>query len=264
MAEEVYLDKDDRFIATGCEGTREGLRGQPNRCNLKELCEHLWAETAGDPKPDPDNTKWQKVATDLSKFDVTKGVGAITSVSWKGQTGKAARLNPGYTGFTNVGNLVAGATDYYKVNSDVGEYALRAKQEYERIMNDPESGLTKGQKKALEKWNSQNKVAVDQVIGLRQKKIAENVLLEMAKSEYFGRPLKTSQNETWKGNTNIGSYSEADRGKTIEAYAEAFGGKTEAAKAYDNAYTKLSATTQAMEHATALNGFKDAKTTMGC
>ncbi|RJE19097.1 hypothetical protein PHISCL_08565 [Aspergillus sclerotialis] len=269
LAEEIYMDGNDRSIATGCVGTRTGLRGQANRCTLKELCEHLWAPTDGDTEPDKTATKWQGPATDLSKFDAQRGVNAVKSVTtrqevWDKKAGKYVMknvaLNPGYTGFTNIGNLVSGATDYYTVNSKVGEYALKAREEYEKVKD----SLTSGEKKAFAKWNSENKVAINQVIGLRQKEIAKNVILEMAKPTYFGRPLKTKTNKTWENNPDIKSFEEADREETIKAYASEFGGEDKAATAYDDAFKKLSDTPSAELHAKAINDFKNAKKIMGC
>lgn len=263
------MDAKDRSVATGCVGSRTGLRGQENRCTLKELCEHLWAPTKGDTEPDKTATKWQAPATDLSKFDAKRGVNAVKSVTtpqsvWDKKAEKYVTknvaLSPGYTGFTNVGNLVNGATDYYTVNSKVGEYALKARHEYENIKD----SLANGEKKAFAKWNSENQVAINQVIGLREKEIAKNVILEMAKPKYFGKPLKTKLNTTWQSNPDIKSFPEADREETIKAYASDFEGEDKAATAYDRAFNQLSETSEAKLHAKAINDFKNAKQIMGC
>ncbi|KAH7024681.1 uncharacterized protein B0I36DRAFT_416181 [Microdochium trichocladiopsis] len=41
MAEEIFTNAADRRIATGCQGTRTGLRGQRGRCNLIEFLHHI-------------------------------------------------------------------------------------------------------------------------------------------------------------------------------------------------------------------------------
>jgi hypothetical protein len=59
MAEEIFEDPSrEGGIASECVGTRTGLRGQPNQCSLRELCEYLWVPTHGEEETDRTRTNW--------------------------------------------------------------------------------------------------------------------------------------------------------------------------------------------------------------
>jgi hypothetical protein len=155
IMEELGYPKDTgrMTIATGCVGTRTGLREQPNRCLFSEFIDYLWSrENVPHPqsKPDPKLVLWGNAADATKLKDAT----ISTMTNWVSgvkntkvidpATGEPA-LNdptkpysfklvkipePGYTGLLDSSKLVASPADYYDAIYKVGVSAWNAKDAY--------------------------------------------------------------------------------------------------------------------------------------
>ncbi|OGE49045.1 hypothetical protein PENARI_c024G01498 [Penicillium arizonense] len=147
VSEEIFTDASKRTVATGCEGTREGLRGQQKRCTFIEFCDHLWHETeipaTGEMDKRPDITKtYMGTAIDKNKLTLLNyGPAAmrdgIMNLRMKLDNGKTANVPKwGYYGDLNIANLVAGGTadNYFdKVGQEFAERYWKAKEEFDIV-----------------------------------------------------------------------------------------------------------------------------------
>lgn len=198
-------------VASGCQGTRTGLRGQPNRCTLKELCEHLWMQSSwevaqlgedgkplkdsnnkiitvekSDTRPDPDKTGWTANAKEpngLLKLDVNKMMQAILNVMDPSINKKLAQK--GYYGNLNVANAIKGATDYYATMADFGRNTWKFREEALKV----ESELTPAVKKRFTTWYDYADTAAKVVVDLRLKdkyKIEEDAIKNGLKKLFDG------------------------------------------------------------------------------
>ncbi|KAJ5364021.1 uncharacterized protein N7496_009734 [Penicillium cataractarum] len=153
MEELAYPDDLGRMtIAKNCMGTRQGLRGQANRCFLSEFIDFLWSPEPGKDatsKPDADLVNWKSAKTgDLTKGEITTMTSWITQIlNTKVRdplTGEIVLNNPsepwnfklekipepGYTGFLATKKLFPDAEDYYDGISKAGKAGWDAKKAY--------------------------------------------------------------------------------------------------------------------------------------
>ncbi|RDW76306.1 uncharacterized protein DSM5745_06298 [Aspergillus mulundensis] len=192
VMEEIYDSDDyDSKVASGCQGSRTGLRGQTGRCTLKELCEHLWMQSdwevtqlgedgkpmkddegktitvpQSDSRPDPSQTGWNVNAEKgnlLDKLEPKKMIQAILAVTDK--TTKKKLDKKGYYGNLNVGNAIEGATDYYETMADFGRNTWDFRQEALKV----ESELTPAVQNRFKKWYDHADIAAKVVVDLRMK-----------------------------------------------------------------------------------------------
>ncbi|KAH8892723.1 hypothetical protein GQ53DRAFT_822240 [Thozetella sp. PMI_491] len=162
VAEEVFTDSSKWTIAKGCVGTRTGMRGQKNRCDLIDFCNHLWAETT-----DEKGNKDKYVAKDKQVWPSEKKIrggvdfGLQETVSWimgvkqKDDTGKAKKIaGPGFTGMINGENLYGKKENWFLMVSEFPERLKEPQKELTRLMNLPDddpNALTQEQKDSLKK-----------------------------------------------------------------------------------------------------------------
>ncbi|KAJ5185310.1 hypothetical protein N7491_006819 [Penicillium cf. griseofulvum] len=148
VSEEIFTDASKRTVATGCVGTRTGLRNQPNRCTFMEFCDHLWHETEinantheMDKRPDITKTYMGNVIDKNKNSLLNYGAVAmrqgILNLRMNLPDGSTANVPKwGYTGDLNVANLVDGGTaaNYFdKVGQEFAERYWKAKLEFDEV-----------------------------------------------------------------------------------------------------------------------------------
>lgn len=192
LSEEIFTDTSKMSIATGCEGSRQGFRGQVKRCTLLEFIDHLWMETEGtaldakkkpilvddpddpgkkipkrakDRKPDMSDVKFSNKVYDLGSTDAYKSSQAINTV----KIPDPGRPHRTYTEFLNAPKVLNGYTDYYKTMSDVGSKSAAARAEFKKV----QGSLEKKESKPISKWLDQADMALNYVYELRIKEDAQ-------------------------------------------------------------------------------------------
>ncbi|KAH8894677.1 hypothetical protein GQ53DRAFT_821039 [Thozetella sp. PMI_491] len=131
IAEEIFEDGKSYTIATGCVGTRTGLRGQLNRCDLIEFCNHIWKATP-DPKGNLDSIPPRELQAWPSEtkiktgwdFPFTSVAGWINTVKQK-ETPDAKKSTKikgaGFTGFLDSEKLLGGPANWYTMFGEWGK-----------------------------------------------------------------------------------------------------------------------------------------------
>lgn len=220
LSEEIFDDsaKDLRGIATGCVGTRTGIRGQAKRCNIMEFCQYLWTETeATMSKPDPNDPTGKKRINfkavdempevpksftakrlDPASNDLKQFTDTIGSVKQKVKNPTDPKPPKTFTGNLKVANVVDGVSSYYDVMKAAAKRAAVAVEAFENA-----SGLDNNAKKALAKWNKQTAKGLEFVYALRVKEDAvfklnppqipdENGNKPKSLATLFGAPIEVS------------------------------------------------------------------------
>ncbi|RYP87129.1 hypothetical protein DL769_000588 [Monosporascus sp. CRB-8-3] len=85
VSEEIFENAADREIAAGCVGSRTGLRGQRNRCDLLEFLDYIWAPADGNdlrPARDAITLGDKGAMADLDKKKPLDRVKWITANVW--------------------------------------------------------------------------------------------------------------------------------------------------------------------------------------
>lgn len=144
-----------------------------------------------DEKPDKTKINLSAKALNLGSTDVYKTAQAVNGIKVH-EEGKPPRT---YTQNLNVGNLLAGATDYYQTMADVGGHAAAAKAEFDKVQGD----LKPKESKPIGKWLDQSKMGLDYLYELRIKEDAEYKLKPPVSdpplrslSDCFGHPVSVS------------------------------------------------------------------------
>ncbi|KAL2814001.1 hypothetical protein BJX63DRAFT_431636 [Aspergillus granulosus] len=273
LQEEIYENPDDRQIATGCVGSRDGLRGQANRCTLHHS-----------------KMIWEKVANQLGRLTAYQATAAIKGVKinrpminpktnkpMKDKNGNIKTRNAvtaAYTGKVHGANLLPKAgidmtddKEYYRMVKVVGDAGAKVQHEVNLQLESSDSKLDDNQKAQFERWKAQGLWAIEQVVGMRQAKIQENIIEEMKKPIYFGHDPVTDPNNEWRDKEffNVGHsgvFDEVSTEKTFKKYEGLFGGLDQVKTAWKDAFAQLSATNQAKAHLATYEAFVYSHNTM--
>ncbi|KXJ87031.1 hypothetical protein Micbo1qcDRAFT_179282 [Microdochium bolleyi] len=178
VLEEVWTESSEWNIATGCTGTRTGTRGQQNRCDFLEFCDHLWTPTPGNvvnsgnqPAKDAngnlfaeqDASKLAQIIMQASRGSTTRG--PVYQPSPPGETWY--RPKPSYTGFLAVGNVLDGYTDYYDTMRWSGGNHYLANKKLEELLKQRPPVLKGPEERAIKRALAGASNAAKYVLDLR-------------------------------------------------------------------------------------------------
>ncbi|KAH8893932.1 hypothetical protein GQ53DRAFT_821806 [Thozetella sp. PMI_491] len=228
LQQEVFLDASQRTVASGCTGTRTGIRGQTGRCTLAEFVDFIWKMDPDNPQiAHPDKTLIQWPATmketklNAANIDPAKWTTAIHNnirikKSEPGKKDKYVQLpGHGYTGPFDANKLLNGGTwTYYSALSEFGKLAKVAGDEYNKI----QASLTGDEKAYLKRANLQISPAVDLSYYLRLKD-KWDALWDRKKGNAVAvlgfTPITNTANAPDSVAGAVGSWQEMDTSKTI-------------------------------------------------
>jgi hypothetical protein len=170
LQEEAYgSDTSKMQVAPGCVGTRQGLRGQANRCHIDEFVDYIWKERVpGETKPT--NVIWPANARNLQSLDAEK---ITRMVNQQLKVPDPAGGNPkplkgsGYTGGQDVKKLVPnpGTDTYFSSLEKMGKFMKDAREFFEANSGSwPDT-----EKDAFKKWNGEGKKITEIAVDLRTK-----------------------------------------------------------------------------------------------
>jgi hypothetical protein len=275
MQEEIFDDPGkDGGIATGCVGSRTGLRGQPNRCTLRELCEYIWAPTnQHNTKPDPAKMSWPSwsaaAADDIwseGKKTVAEAMALVVEdVDEKDRKGKKGVYYNGYWDASKVlPGFSATASEYYRAARELGDWQVAASKAIEAQLGG--NGLNPDQKRLFKNWNMESERAVKLLLGLRLKDLNEFVIKQMRRPVYFGRPIAKTSTTGYEEFEKMADAVQPDRGGTIVTYELKYpGGREQLIKDYDAAMKKISRTQDNRAHRKAVKNWELSRNRiMGC
>lgn len=292
LAEEIFQDKSQWSIAAGCVGTRTGLRGQKNRCDLDDFVRHLWQPSAGNDKlPDKKEYVWNNF--DVSKADEAdqeKVAEAIDDVRKrgkekmsperdaagnvvKGPDGKPKMVGTGkfqlggkVGKFTNLLNTmnINGQDNYFDCMKKIGEPIAKVKEALEGEKDDKI-------KKKIQGHVDMAQAATDRVIYLREMEMGKNMINggKGAKGEprpslkdYFeNQEIKTKK--ITSGYKDL-QYEWPDKEETCKDanVQKHFGSKEKAEAAWDKAMADLTKADDDGAHQKAANALKESRSKM--
>lgn len=217
LLEEVYDQPSDMRIATGCSGTRTGIRGQPNRCDIAEFCDHLFepfekptgqVDANGDAiknfdvKPDKDAIRhlWPRTVFEIGNMDLFKLTQAINRI--RVPNPDIDRPAADYVHGIKTVNVLDGVTDYYDLMRGIGGFYVRAQQHLNAINAADdlkparERTLKAAERRKLEKWGMEGKRGTKFVHELRLK---DTAVWQMNKQKglesKFGHPIQAERRE---------------------------------------------------------------------
>ncbi|KAL2823962.1 ankyrin repeat-containing domain protein [Aspergillus pseudoustus] len=267
MQEEIFEDPArDGGIASGCVGTRRGLRGQVGRCTLRQLCEYIWAPTnENSQRPDPakmiwprwdensPNRVWRKNEISVSEA-ITRVVEGVEERPKRGR-----KKGVYYNGFWDASRVLPGfgtePSEYYRAARELGDWEMAARKEINKQLK--RTTLTQRQKSAFRNWNRESQRAVKLVVGLRKRDLNEFTIKQMRRAGYFGRPIAITPTTGFEGFRFMRGAKEPDRGGTIVAYELQYpGGRDQVIMDYDAAMDRISQTNNNMAHRYALSSWE--------
>ncbi|EMR63438.1 hypothetical protein UCREL1_9618 [Eutypa lata UCREL1] len=297
LAEEIWTDTSQWSIAKGCKGTRKGVRGQDDRCNLAEFVDHLWESTEGvvrkadgtqframDDKPDMNDAavkrQWTAKALSIQAIDADlfKASQAIFRIKIAGTPDKTPAT--GYTGNIKAGNALDGYSDYYKLMEDIGGYQKRAEAEIKKIMDaddkEPDKKkkvLTNGQRKSFEHWSKQARWGPSVIYEMRIKDTAKWQLMKDGLQKFFGHEI-VSGTHNYNAYTDtelsdrlkkeVKEFKEPDREATVQKWKGKFKDEAEAFAKYDEAVNDYFNSPEGQAHKAAIDSIGKSKASVGC
>ncbi|KAL6230235.1 hypothetical protein BDW75DRAFT_248859 [Aspergillus navahoensis] len=276
MQEEIYDDPaKEGGIASGCVGSRTGLRGQKSRCTLRELCEHIWAPTnEHNTKPDRTKMEWPtwnaaKAEEVWNKKEIT--VAEAMTLVLEDVNEKGTEKTPKdvyYNGFWDPSKLLPGFTsapsEYYRAARELGDWQAKAKKAIDTRI--AAGTLTAKQMKLFQNWSLESERAVKLLLGLRLKDLNEFVIKQMRRPVYFGRPIAKTSTTGYEEFKSMADAVQPDRGGTIVTYELEYpGGREQLIKDYDAALKKISRTQDNRAHRKAVKSWELSRNRiMGC
>ncbi|KAL4861962.1 hypothetical protein BDV12DRAFT_190739 [Aspergillus spectabilis] len=265
MQEEIYDDPaKEGGIASGCVGSRTGLRGQKSRCTLRELCEHIWAPT-NEHNTKPDRTKmewstWNAAKADelWNKKEITVAEAMTTVVEDVNEKGKKKTSKDLLPGFTSA------SSEYYRAARELGDWQAKAKKAIDTRI--AAGTLTANQMKLFQNWSLESERAVKLLLGLRLKDLNEFVIKQMRRPVYSGRPIEKTSTTGYEEFKKMADAVQPDRGGTIVTYELNYpGGREQLIKDYDAAMRKISRTQDNRAHRKAVKNWELSRNRiMGC
>ncbi|CRG90585.1 hypothetical protein PISL3812_07629 [Talaromyces islandicus] len=292
LAEEIFTDEDKWSIAKSCSGTRQGLRGQANRCTLLEFLEHLWTPTKDsngnikDPDmPDRSKIDWRLEPDDPQTMDQKEISTVIRAISYKGEeerkpvyenghivmetvdgqqvpktrpTGKFKKLKAlpiGFTGWLNVHHL-DGGDNWFESMERAGKAIAKAKVAIDSLDNEADK-----EKFRFYVKNAEN--AADRTLDLRYLDMGRQLLDKReGLPKKFGAPV-LEKDPRPKGPYGT-EYKWPDKDKTCKSDAaiQKHGSEGEARTAYDNAWNELQAADDDGQHQKAVDAIQACKNNM--
>lgn len=222
LSEEIYTSSDKFTVAKDCVGSRKGIRGQENRCDLADFCDHLFErflKPTGEKGPDgklkldadgqplkaydekPDKalvrSMWSSKALDIGQSDLFKATQAIGSIKYKSKT--IGVPNSDYVHGIKTDNVLPGVTDYYELMERIGAYQVQAKKEIDKIIAEDdkkpakERTLKATERRRLEKYALEAKRGATYVHELRLKDTAMWQLKPEGLKSTFGYDIVASE-----------------------------------------------------------------------
>ena len=168
--EEIFTDASHWTISVGCKGSRTGIRGQGGRCTLGEYCDYIWADRIhddgskyGDVKPDASKTIWPGVASDLAQVSIGQIAMSIMAVQQQTSSGTQVLPAPGYCGGTDPSRVLSAETDWYVMNSKLGDSTRNALAEYSSLA----STLTSTEFSFFNRWRTMTNDSMSYILDLR-------------------------------------------------------------------------------------------------
>ncbi|KAL3486231.1 ankyrin repeat-containing domain protein [Aspergillus germanicus] len=263
MQEEIFDDPTkDGGIATGCVGSRTGLRGQQNRCTLRELCEYIWAPTNQyNTKPDPAKMSWPSWTAAMADEIWSAGERTVAealaivvqNVDEKDRKGKKKVY---YNGYWDASKVLPGfsstASEYYRAARELGDWQVAARKTIEaQLAGD---SLSDEQKRLFKNWNMESERAVKLVLGLRRKDLNEFVIKQMRRPLYFGRLIARTLMTDYEEFVKMDGAKQPDRGGTITMYEQGYpGGRAQLIADYDAAINLMMQTQDNRLHRRAIH-----------
>ncbi|KAL4820369.1 ankyrin repeat-containing domain protein [Aspergillus spinulosporus] len=277
-AERIYMQEEifenpaiDGGIATGCVGTRKGLRGQEKRCTLRELCEYIWAPTDKyNERPDPAKMSWPEWGEDspdrVRKENKRTVSEAMTNVV-EGVDEKPRRGPKGvyYNGFWDASRVLPGfdskPSEYYRAARALRDWEMAARKAINAQLEG--EALSEKQKTAFRNWNMESQRAVKLVVGLRLKDLNKFIVKQMGKQKYFGRPIAKTSITGYEELALMKGAVQPDRGGIIVKYELEYPrGRDKLIKDYDAAMSKISKTKDNKTHRKAVQSWEFSRNRM--
>ncbi|KAL2860832.1 ankyrin repeat domain-containing protein [Aspergillus lucknowensis] len=268
MQEEIFTDPaKDGGIATGCVGSRTGLRGQKQRCTLRELCEYIWAPTGDyNTKPDPSKMLWptwndaraDKVWSEWGEGDRTVAEVIAQVVEDADEKDRKGKKGVYYNGFWDTSKVLPGFSDkpseYYRAARELGDWQVAARKAIEKQLEG--NALTAEQKKRFQNWNMESERALKLVLGLRSMNLNEFVIKQMRRANYFGQPIARTPMTGYEEFEKMKGAMQPDRGGTIVTYEFDYpGGRDKVIQDYDAAMSKILKTPDNKAHRKAVTNW---------